>query len=68
MRVMDTTGRLYVVRQSWREFEPSSALPSAGPLPEAKTEGMDSDELALLYRGAVVYVQRAYCEEVKHAA
>jgi hypothetical protein len=65
MRVIDTTGRYYIVRQSWREHYPHSELPSAGVLPEA---AVDADEptpdgdVALLYNARVEYV-----EEVAHA-
>ena len=64
-RTLETTGRLFVVCQAWREWERDSPLPSVGPLREAKTDGTPDGDIALIYCDRVVYVERAYCQEVQ---
>jgi hypothetical protein len=70
MRVIHTTGRYYIVRQSWREHYPGSELPSAGRLPEVAVDADDQatpdGDVALLYNARVEYVERDYVEEVRH--
>ena len=67
-RTLDTTGRLFIVLQAWREYRPGSPLPSVGPLREARVDGTPDGDIALIYCDRVVYVERAYCREVTHVA
>jgi hypothetical protein len=67
-RTLETTGRLFIVLQAWREWERDSPLPSVGQLREAKTDGTPDGDIALIYCDRVVYVERAYCREVTHVA
>jgi hypothetical protein len=64
-RTLDTTGRLFIVLQAWREYRPGSPLPSVGPLREARVDGTPDGDIALIYCDRVVYVEREYCQEVQ---
>ena len=64
-RTLDTTGRLFIVLQAWREYRSGSPLPSVGPLREARVDGTPDGDIALIYCDRVVYVEREYCQEVQ---
>ena len=64
-RTLDTTGRLFIVLQAWREYRPGSPLPSVGPLREARVDGTPDGDIALIYCDRIEYVEREYCQEVR---
>ena len=67
-RTLDTTGRLFIVLQAWREYRSGSPLPSVGPLREARVDGTPDGDIALIYCDRIEYVDKDFCQEVTHVA